>query len=96
MDVKPIRNHEDYRETLQEIELILAAEPGSREGEQLDVLVTLVEAYERMHFSLGANLEAKVSRFCGASPQRTASLPVFQRLSGNDSVSPGLPASPRK
>ena len=52
MDVKPIKNHEDYRATLQEIESLMAAEPGTPAGERLDVLVTLVEAYERRHFPL--------------------------------------------
>ena len=52
MDVRPIRNDEDYRATLREIELLMTAGPGTPEGERLDVLVTLVEAYERMHFPL--------------------------------------------
>jgi HTH-type transcriptional regulator/antitoxin HigA len=52
MDVKPIKNEEDYRATLREIESLMTAEPGTPEGEKLDVLVTLVEAYERKHFPL--------------------------------------------
>lgn len=52
MDIKPIKNDEDYRATLREIELLMTAEPGTPEGERLDVLVTLVEAHERMHFPL--------------------------------------------
>lgn len=51
MDVKPIKTDEDYRETLQEIESLMTAEPGTPDGERLDVLVTLVEAYERRHFA---------------------------------------------
>lgn len=52
MDVKPIKTDEDYRVTLQEIESLMTAETGTSEGERLDVLVTLVEAYERRHFPL--------------------------------------------
>ena len=52
MDVKPIKTKEDYRATLQEIELLMTAEPDTPAGERLDVLVTLVEAYERRHFPL--------------------------------------------
>ena len=52
MDVKPIKTNEDYRATLQEIESLMTAEPGTPAGERLDVLVTLVEAYERRHFPL--------------------------------------------
>ncbi len=52
MDIKPIKTEEDYRATLREIELLMTAEAGTPEGERLDVLVTLVEAYERKHFPL--------------------------------------------
>ena len=52
MDIKPIRTKADYRATLKEIESLMAAQAGSREGDRLDVLVTLVEAYERKHFPM--------------------------------------------
>ena len=52
MGIKPIRTEKDYRATLQEIESLMAAEAGTPEGERLDILVTLVEAYERKHFPL--------------------------------------------
>ncbi|HEY0554518.1 MAG TPA: transcriptional regulator, partial [Thermoanaerobaculia bacterium] len=42
----------DYRATLGEIESLMRAEGESPEGERLDVLVTLVEAYERQHFPM--------------------------------------------
>ena len=52
MDIKPIRTEADYRATLGEIENLMTAEAGSPEGDRLDVLVTLVEAYERVHFPM--------------------------------------------
>jgi HTH-type transcriptional regulator / antitoxin HigA len=52
MDVKPIKTEEDYRATLHEVESLMSAAPSSPEGERLDVLVTLIEAYERRHFPL--------------------------------------------
>ena len=52
MEIKPIRTEEDYRATLQEVESLMAAGTGTPEGERLDILVTLVEAYERRHFPL--------------------------------------------
>jgi HTH-type transcriptional regulator/antitoxin HigA len=52
MDIRPIKTKEDYRTTLHEIESLMRAESESPEGERLDVLVTLVEAYERQHFPL--------------------------------------------
>lgn len=52
MEIRPVKTEKDYRETLKEIESLMTAEPGTPEGERLDVLVTLVEAYERRHFPL--------------------------------------------
>ncbi len=52
MEIKPIRNEEDYRATLKEIESLMDAELGTPKGGRLDILVTLVEAYERRHFPL--------------------------------------------
>ncbi len=52
MDIKPIKTDADYRAALEEIETLMTAEPDSSEGEKLDVLVTLVEAYEAKHYPL--------------------------------------------
>ena len=52
MDIKPIHSEADYRATLREIEGLMTATVGSPEGDRLDVLVTLVEAYERAHFPM--------------------------------------------
>ena len=52
MDIKPIKTDADYRAALTEIESLMVAEADTPEGERLDVLVTLVEAYERKHFPL--------------------------------------------
>lgn len=53
MMLKSIRTDADYRAALKEIETLMMAEPGTPEGEKLDVLVTLVEAYESKHYPLG-------------------------------------------
>lgn len=52
MQVKPIKNKEDYVESLQQIEKLWSAKPGTEVGDLLDVLITLVEAYEREHFPI--------------------------------------------
>lgn len=52
MDIKPIKTDTDYRAALKEVETLMMAEPNTPEGEKLDVLVTLIEAYERKHFPL--------------------------------------------
>ena len=52
MEIKPIKTDADYRAVLQEIEMLMMAEPDSPQGDKLDVLVTLIEAYEAKHFPL--------------------------------------------
>ena len=52
MEIRPIKTKADYRAALKEIEALMAAERDTPEGERLDVLVTLVEAYERTHYRL--------------------------------------------
>lgn len=52
MNIKPIRTESDYRVTLKEVEGLMSAEKHTSEGEKLDVLVTLIEAYESQHYPL--------------------------------------------
>ena len=65
MNVKPIKSEADYRQTLKDIESLMLAEADTPEGDRLDVLVTLVEAYERAHFPMdlpdAVELEADVA-----------------------------------
>ena len=50
MDIKPIKTDADYQAALKEIESLMMAEPDTEEGEKLDVMVTLIQAYEAKHF----------------------------------------------
>src|SRR4051794_7542463 len=52
MDVKLIKTDEDYRATLREVESLMRAKLSTPEGERLELLVTLVEAFERKHYPL--------------------------------------------
>lgn len=52
MNIKPIKTKADYRASLKEIEGLMTARANTPEGERLDVLATLVEAYERKHYSM--------------------------------------------
>lgn len=52
MDIRLIKTDADYRRALKEIEKLMLAAPDSPEGERLDVLAALVEAYERKHYPL--------------------------------------------
>lgn len=52
MDIKSIKTEIDYHAALKEVEALMTAGPSTPEGEKLDVLVTLIEAYERKHHPL--------------------------------------------
>lgn len=52
--VRPIRSTRDHRMALAEIETLMRAEPGTPEGNRLDVLATLVEAWEARHMPIEA------------------------------------------
>ena len=54
MTIRPIRNSSDHESALKRIEALMSAQYGTAEGDELDVLATLVEAYEREHFSIDA------------------------------------------
>ncbi len=52
MEIKPVKTRKDHRAALREIEGLMNARRDTPDGDRLDVLVTLVEAYERRHFPL--------------------------------------------
>src|SRR3954463_9107233 len=52
MDIAPIKSQRDYRRVLKEIESLMSARRNTLEGDRLDVLVTLVEAWERKRYPL--------------------------------------------
>jgi HTH-type transcriptional regulator/antitoxin HigA len=56
MDIKvrPIRGEEDYEAALAAIDKLMDSVPGTQDGDRLDVLVTLVEAYEARHLPIDA------------------------------------------
>jgi len=63
MEIKPIRSEADYERTLQEIERLWGAEEGTAEGDRLDVLATLVEAYDNEHYRMPEASGVEVLRF---------------------------------
>ena len=50
VDIRPIKTKADYRAALKRVEKLMGAKSNSAEGELLDVLVTLIEAFERKHY----------------------------------------------
>lgn len=54
MDIQPIKSERDYKKSLKEIESLFDAKFGTQDGDRLDVLTTLVEAYEAKHHPIDA------------------------------------------
>jgi len=52
MDIHPIKTKADYENALRRIDALMDSEPGTEAGDELDVLATLVESYERDHFPI--------------------------------------------
>lgn len=52
MDVWPIKNEKQYEAALLEIERLMPSTPDTPDGDRLDVIATLVEAYERETYPL--------------------------------------------
>ncbi|OFV92278.1 MAG: DNA-binding protein [Acidobacteria bacterium RIFCSPLOWO2_12_FULL_65_11] len=49
MQIRPIKTKADHRAALKDIERLMAAAPGTADGDRLEVLTTLVEHYEWQH-----------------------------------------------
>lgn len=52
MDITPIKTESDYQAALKEIEALMDAQPDTPEGDRLDVMTTLVEAFEAKHYPI--------------------------------------------
>ncbi|MFV0576535.1 MAG: type II toxin-antitoxin system HigA family antitoxin [Vibrio sp.] len=63
MHIKPIKTAEDNRAALAHIEQLWDAEPNTPEGDELEVLATLVEAFEEAHYPIDAPDPIEAIRF---------------------------------
>jgi HTH-type transcriptional regulator/antitoxin HigA len=52
MNIKPVKSKKDYAVALKEIQKLWNAEPNTPDGDTLEVLITLVEAYEEKHYPI--------------------------------------------
>ena len=62
-EVRPIRSKRDHAEALKAVERLWGAKAGTRHGDRLDVLVTLIEAYERKHYPMALPDPIEAIRF---------------------------------
>ena len=53
MEIKPIKNDNDYNQALERLEVIFDAKNGTHEGDELEVLGILIDKYENEHFPIG-------------------------------------------
>ena len=93
---KPIRNDDDLRLALKQLEATFRAQEGSAEADERDVLVTLIEAYEQKHYDFGPVDPVEAIKFRmeqdGLSPRDLEpyigqSGRVFEVLNGKRSLS---------
>ena len=82
MEIKSIKTKADHRAALKEIEALMAAERDTPKGERLDVLVTLVEAYENKHQSLDLPDPVEAIKFHMEQKRMTAKdlVPMIGRI----------------
>jgi HTH-type transcriptional regulator/antitoxin HigA len=52
MNIKPVKTKKDYEAALKRIEKLFDAGTNTPEGDELEILVTLVESYEKKHFNI--------------------------------------------
>ncbi len=54
MQIHPIHTEQDYKNALERIEEIFDAKPGTKEGDELEILGILVDEYEKKNFPIEA------------------------------------------
>lgn len=52
MKIKPLKTDKDYKSALEHVQRLWNAEPDTPDGDDLDVLITLIEAYEEKHYPI--------------------------------------------
>jgi HTH-type transcriptional regulator/antitoxin HigA len=52
MEIRPIKTEQDYNSAIRRIEILWGAEKDTPQGDEMDLLVTLVESYEMKHYPI--------------------------------------------
>lgn len=63
MQIRPIHSEKDYEVALARIEEIFDAKPGTKEGDELEILGILVDEYEKVHFPIEAPKPVEAIKF---------------------------------
>ncbi len=72
MEINPIKTDEDNAAALKEIEALWNAAPGTPEGDRLDILVTLVHAYEEKRYPMEPPDAVEMLEFMMEQQNKTA------------------------
>ena len=54
MNIKPIKTEKDYQKALKRLEVVFDARPGTKDGDELEILSVLIEKYEDDHYPIEA------------------------------------------
>jgi HTH-type transcriptional regulator / antitoxin HigA len=99
MDIKPIKGDADYERALRRVEELWDSREGSAENDELDILTTLIEAYEREHYPIDLPHPIEAIKFrleqtgkdsralIGVIGQRTR---VYEVMRGKRPLSPNM------
>lgn len=63
MDIKPIRSDKDLRKAFQRLGVIFQAKPNTPEFDEMEILITLIEAYENKHYPIGPAIPIEAIKF---------------------------------
>ena len=63
MNIEPIRSDDDLRAALLRLEAVFQADEGTPEADEMEVLVTLIEAYENKHYPIGPAVPVEAIKF---------------------------------
>lgn len=63
MTIRPVRTERDHEQAVARIEVLMGAEPGTPEFDELDVLAELVDAYERKHHAIAPPTPVEAIKF---------------------------------
>ena len=81
MHIKPIKSERDYQKTMKRIDSLMDARPKTPEGDALDILATLAEAWETKHHPIDPPDPIEAIRF--AMEQRGLSRRDLEPLIGS-------------
>jgi HTH-type transcriptional regulator/antitoxin HigA len=63
MNINPIKTEADYEAALKRVDALMDAEFDTQEGDELDILTTLIEAYEAKHYAINVPDPVEAIRF---------------------------------